>query len=46
ASKNKAAYLAAKHTHFGFVRALAKEGSEHNISSNLIGPGFVLTPLV
>ena len=46
ASKNKAAYVAAKHAQVGFVRALAKEGAEHNISSNLIGPGFVLTPLV
>ncbi|AJC49061.1 3-hydroxybutyrate dehydrogenase [Allofrancisella guangzhouensis] len=46
ASKNKAAYVAAKHAQLGFVRALAKEGAEHNISSNLIAPGFVLTPLV
>ena len=46
ASKNKAAYIAAKHAQLGFVRALAKEGAEHNVSSNLIGPGFVLTPLV
>lgn len=46
ASKNKAAYVAAKHAQLGFVRALAKEGAEHNISSNLICPGFVLTPLV
>lgn len=46
ASKNKAAYVAAKHAQVGFVRALAKEGAQHNISSNLIGPGFVLTPLV
>lgn len=46
ASKNKAAYVAAKHAQLGFVKALAKEGAEHNISANLIGPGFVLTPLV
>ncbi len=46
ASKNKAAYVAAKHAQVGFVRALAKEGAENNISSNLIGPGFVMTPLV
>ncbi len=38
--------MAAKHAQVGFVRALAKEGAEHNISSNLIGPGFVMTPLV
>src|SRR5579863_2382158 len=46
ASKNKAAYVTAKHGLLGFVRAIAKEGAEHNISSNLIGPGFVKTPLV
>jgi len=46
ASKNKSAYVAAKHALLGFVRAIAKEGAEHNISSNLIGPGFVKTPLV
>ncbi len=46
ASKNKAAYVTAKHGLLGFVRAIAKEGAEHNISSNLIGPGFVRTPLV
>jgi 3-hydroxybutyrate dehydrogenase len=46
ASKNKAAYVTAKHGLLGFVRAVAKEGAEHNISSNLIGPGFVKTPLV
>ncbi|MFV9924784.1 MAG: SDR family NAD(P)-dependent oxidoreductase [Francisella endosymbiont of Hyalomma scupense] len=46
ASKNKVAYVAAKHAQLGFVRALAKEGVEHNISSNLICSGFVLTPLV
>ena len=46
ASKNKSAYVAAKHAQVGFVKALAKEGAEHNISSNLIGPGFVMTPLV
>lgn len=46
ASKNKSAYVAAKHAQLGFVRAVAKEGAEHNISANLIGPGFVKTPLV
>ncbi|WP_318263366.1 SDR family oxidoreductase [Francisella-like endosymbiont] len=40
------AYVAAKHAQLGFVRTLAKEGVEHNISSNLICSGFVLTPLV
>ena len=46
ASKDKAAYVTAKHGLLGFVRSIAKEGAEHNISSNLIGPGFVKTPLV
>ncbi|MGV3278547.1 3-hydroxybutyrate dehydrogenase [Rickettsiales bacterium LUAb2] len=46
ASKNKSAYVTAKHGLLGFVRAIAKEGAEYNISSNLIGPGFVKTPLV
>lgn len=46
ASKNKSAYVSAKHAQLGFVRAIAKEGAEHNISSNLICPGFVMTPLV
>lgn len=46
ASKDKAAYVTAKHGLLGFVRAIAKEGAQHNISSNLIGPGFVKTPLV
>lgn len=46
ASKNKSAYVAAKHALLGFVRSIAKEGAEHGISSNLIAPGFVLTPLV
>ena len=46
ASKNKAAYVTAKHGLLGLVRSIAKEGAEHNISSNLIGPGFVRTPLV
>ena len=36
ASKNKVGYVAAKHAQV--VRALEKEGAEHNISSNLIGP--------
>lgn len=46
ASKDKAAYVTAKHGLLGFVRAIAKEGAQYNISSNLIGPGFVKTPLV
>ncbi|MBP9742497.1 MAG: 3-hydroxybutyrate dehydrogenase [Burkholderiales bacterium] len=46
ASKNKAAYVTAKHGLLGLVRSIAKEGAQHNISSNLIAPGFVRTPLV
>lgn len=46
ASKDKAAYVTAKHALLGLVRSIAKEGATHNISSNLIGPGFVKTPLV
>lgn len=46
ASKNKAAYVSAKHSQMGFVRTVAKEGAEHNIRANLIVPGFVRTPLV
>lgn len=46
ASKSKAAYVTAKHGLLGFVRCIAKEGAEHNISANLIAPGFVKTPLV
>lgn len=46
ASKNKSAYVTAKHALLGFVRSVAKEGAKYNITSNLIGPGFVKTPLV
>jgi 3-hydroxybutyrate dehydrogenase len=46
ASLNKAAYVTAKHGLLGLVRSIAKEGAAHNICSNLIGPGFVKTPLV
>ena len=38
ASKKKVGYVAAKHAQVVFVRALEKEGAEHNVSSNLIGP--------
>lgn len=46
ASKEKSAYVAAKHAQLGMVRAIAKEGGPHNVRANLIAPGFVLTPLV
>lgn len=46
ASKNKSAYIVAKHGLLGLTRATAIEGAEHNIKANLIAPGFVRTPLV
>jgi len=46
ASKNKAAYVAAKHAQLGLMRALSKEGAQYGICANLVGPGFVKTPLV
>lgn len=46
ASKNKSAYIVAKHGLVGLTRAIALEGADYNIKSNLIAPGFVKTPLV
>ncbi|MBV9299035.1 MAG: 3-hydroxybutyrate dehydrogenase [Verrucomicrobia bacterium] len=46
ASPNKSAYVAAKHGIIGFAKAVAKEGAKYGIRSNVICPGFVLTPLV
>jgi len=46
ASPLKAAYVAAKHGLLGLARVMAKEGAQHNVRSNVICPGFVLTPLV
>ncbi|MBV8142888.1 MAG: 3-hydroxybutyrate dehydrogenase [Verrucomicrobia bacterium] len=46
ASPNKSAYVAAKHGILGLAKAVAKEGAKHGIRSNVICPGFVLTPLV
>jgi 3-hydroxybutyrate dehydrogenase len=46
ASLNKSAYVTAKHALMGLTRAIAKEGAAHGIAANLIGPGFVRTPLV
>ena len=46
ASPLKAPYVAAKHGMLGLCRAVAKEGAEHGVSSNIICPGFVRTPLV
>jgi len=46
ASPLKAAYVAAKHGLLGLARVMAKEGAHNNVRSNVICPGFVLTPLV
>merc|ERR1712063_18305 len=46
ASLNKGAYITAKHGLMGLNRAVAKEGGRFGIRSNLVCPGFVMTPLV
>ncbi|MEO9750508.1 MULTISPECIES: 3-hydroxybutyrate dehydrogenase [Marinobacter] len=46
ASPLKAPYVAAKHGMLGLCRAVAKEGAEHGVRTNIICPGFVRTPLV
>lgn len=46
ASPLKSPYVAAKHGLAGLCRAVAKEGAQHGVRSNLICPGFVRTPLV
>ncbi|MFQ8430584.1 3-hydroxybutyrate dehydrogenase [Amaricoccus sp. W119] len=46
ASKLKAPYVTAKHGLTGLAKTLAKEGAEHNVSANVVCPGFVRTPLV
>jgi len=46
ASKLKAPYVTAKHGLLGLCRVIAKEGAEHNVTANVICPGFVRTPLV
>ncbi len=46
ASKLKAPYVAAKHGIIGLAKVLAKEGAEHNVTANVVCPGFVRTPLV
>jgi 3-hydroxybutyrate dehydrogenase len=42
----KAPYVTAKHGLIGLSKVIAKEGAKHNVRSNVICPGFVLTPLV
>ena len=46
ASKNKSAYVAAKHGIVGLTRAVALETAESGITCNAICPGWVHTPLV
>jgi len=46
ASKQKSAYVAAKHGILGITKVAALETAEHNITANAICPGWVLTPLV
>jgi 3-hydroxybutyrate dehydrogenase len=46
ASLLKAPYVTAKHGLMGLSKTVAKEGAKHNVRSNVICPGFVLTPLV
>ena len=46
ASPLKSPYVAAKHGMLGLCRAVAKEGAEYGVRSNIICPGFVRTPPV
>lgn len=46
ASKLKAPYVATKHSLEGLAKVVAKEGAGRNVRCNVIGPGFVRTPLV
>jgi 3-hydroxybutyrate dehydrogenase len=45
-SKEKSAYVAAKHGLVGFTKVTALETAHSNITCNAICPGWVLTPLV
>lgn len=46
ASKEKAAYVAAKHGVVGLTKVMALETAETPVTCNCICPGWVLTPLV
>jgi len=46
ASPLKAPYVTAKHGLLGLARAIAREGGENGVRTNVICPGFVKTPLV
>jgi 3-hydroxybutyrate dehydrogenase len=45
ASPLKSAYVTAKHGLLGLSRVIAKEGAAYGVRTNVICPGFVLTPL-
>nr|WP_294556936.1 3-hydroxybutyrate dehydrogenase [uncultured Rhodopila sp.] len=46
ASRLKAPYVSAKHAIIGLAKVVAKQGAEYGVRSNVICPGYVLTPLV
>jgi 3-hydroxybutyrate dehydrogenase len=46
ASREKIAYVAAKHGMIGLTKVVALENAKNNITCNAICPGWVLTPLV
>jgi len=46
ASKLKAPYVTAKHGLIGLNKVVAQEAAQYNVSSHVICPGFVKTPLV
>jgi 3-hydroxybutyrate dehydrogenase len=46
ASKEKSAYIAAKHGMIGLTKVIALENATQGITCNAICPGWVLTPLV
>ena len=46
ASKEKSAYVVAKHGVVGFTKSMALETARTGITANAICPGWVLTPLV
>ncbi len=46
ASPLKAPYVTAEHGLVGLAKVVAKEGAAHGVRANVIGPGFVRTPLV
>ena len=44
--RNSAAYVAAKHGVVGLTKNAALEYAPHNVRVNVVGPGFIRTPLV